>query len=472
LELFKDEEGAAITADGVTSGGGKSGAAGISAASDRDGMPLAGMPLAWRVRPRNLSGLVGQGHLTGGGAALARLVENDSIVSVIFYGPPGTGKTALAHIIAEKTKALFIEINAVTAGIKEIREAVSSARMARTIVFIDEIHRFNKLQQDALLPHIEKGRISMIGASTVNPFFALTPALSSRTIIFKFNPLSPDDLKEVLKRALADPRGLGGRCGSDGRGVEVDEEALDYIAQKAEGDARRALNILELAWLSAPGEEKNPGEKSLYEKTPGEEKTVIGAGRVREAVNEKCLYYDENEHYDVISAFIKSMRGGDPDASVYWLARMLEAGEDPLFIARRIVICASEDVGNADPRALGVAVAAFMAVERIGMPEGAIPLSQAAIYAAQAPKSNACCAALGAAMDAVRNEPLDPVPDHLKGAGYKGASRLGVGGYVYPHDHTGHYVKQDYMKINRELYKPSDQGFEKIIGKRLRRREA
>jgi putative ATPase len=457
------------------------------------------MPLAWRMRPRTLQDLLGQGHLTGAGAALARLIENDNIVSLIFYGPPGTGKTALAHIIAEKTKSRFIEINAVTAGIKEIREAVSLARSSRTIVFVDEIHRFNKLQQDALLPHIEKGRISMIGASTVNPFFALTPALSSRTIIFKFNPLRPDDLKEVLKRAIADQRGLGGRRGPDGepciggsdgqsgpngpdvRSIEVDDEALDYIAQKAEGDARRALNILELAWLSAPDGDKTPddnnsGDKIPIDKTPGDKipggKTVIGAQHVRQAVSDKCLYYDENEHYDVISAFIKSMRGGDPDATVYWLARMLEAGEDPLFVARRIVICASEDVGNADPQALGIAVAAFMAVERIGIPEGAIPLSQAAIYVAQAPKSNACYAALGAARQAVRNEPLDPVPDHLKGSGYKGASSLGVGGYLYPHDYAGHYVKQNYMKINRELYKPSNQGFEKIIGKRLMKREA
>ncbi len=393
----------------------------------------------------DLSEIAGQGHILSEGRALRNIIEGDKIVSIILYGPPGVGKTALAHIIARRTRSEFIEINAVTAGIKDIREAVSSP--SKTIVFVDEIHRFNKVQQDALLPHIESGRIVLIGASTQNPSFALTPALASRTMIFRFNPLSTEDIKAILIRALADKRGYGGD-------LSLSAEALEYAASMAGADARRALNILELASLSA----RHTGAATIDLKT------------IKDAVYDKTLYYDENEHYDTISAFIKSMRGSDPDASVYWLAKMLESGEDPLFIARRIIICASEDVGNADPHALGVAVSAYLSVERIGLPEGRIPLSQAAIYVAQAPKSNACYMALEAALAAVQKEETQPVPPHLRDSSYAGAKKLGVTGYKYPHDYPGHFVQQEYLINPRVFYEPSSQGFEIEIKNRLQQR--
>ncbi len=410
-------------------------------------------PLAWRMQPEDFDDFLGQSHLLGVRRPLRRLIEEDKIVSLILYGPPGTGKTALAHIIAKKTRAEFISINAVTAGIKEIREAVSSIRSDKTILFVDEIHRFNKIQQDALLPYIETGELTLIGASTQNPFFSLVPALSSRSVIFQFLPIPKDDLKKLVARALSDMKGLGDHHAS------IEDEAVDFIASISEGDARRALNVLELAFLSL-----EDGK---------EERCIITLGHVKEVLENKTLYYDEDDHYDTISAFIKSMRGSDPDAAIYWMAKMIESGEDPLFIARRIVICASEDVGNADPQALSVAVSAMHALERIGMPEGRIPLAQAAIYIAAAPKSNASYVALEKAAGEIRTQPVQPVPDHLRDSHYNGAKRLGAGkGYLYPHSFSGHFVTQQYMQIHKSFYTPSSEGYEKVIKSRLQKRRS
>jgi putative ATPase len=403
------------------------------------------------MQPEDFDDFLGQSHLLGQNKPLRRLIEEDRIVSLIFYGPPGTGKTALAHIIARKTSSDFVSMNAVTSGIKEIREVVSSLRGEKTILFVDEIHRFNKLQQDALLPHIETGELTLIGASTQNPFFALVPALSSRSIIFQFNPIPAEGLKKILRRALSEKRGLGEYR------VDIADNAVDFIASASEGDARRALNALELSFLSSYDSRTDTYGISLE--------------RVKEAFQSKTLYYDEDDHYNTISAFIKSMRGSDPDAALYWLAKMIESGEDPLFIARRVVICASEDVGNADPRALIVAVSAMQAFEKIGLPEGRIPLAQAVVYVAAAPKSNASYSALEKATEAVREEPLQQIPDHLKDTNYSGAARLGAGqGYLYPHDYEDHFVKQDYMKHQKSFYFPSSEGYEKVIKSRLQKR--
>ncbi len=401
-------------------------------------------PLAWRIMPETLEEFCGQQEILGKGKPLRRLIEEDRIVSLILFGPPGTGKTALSRIIARRTRARYISLNAVTSGVKDIRDALVFARREKTILFIDEIHRFNRLQQDALLPHVESGEIILIGASTQNPFFALIPALSSRSHIFEFKPLKEDEILVLLERALSSPRGLGEYD------IRVDRDVLRLIALHASGDARKALNLLELAFLANYKEGQSP--------------TTISIESVSETLQRKMLYYDEEEHYNLISAFIKSMRGSDPDAALYWLARMIESGEDPMFIARRIVICASEDVGNADPQALQVAVAAMEAVEKIGMPEGRIPLAQATVYVATAPKSNASYRAIEDAITAVRNEPLQEVPLHLKDAHYTGAKRLKRGvGYKYPHDFKGHYVSQQYMESQRNFYIPSDQGYERTI---------
>jgi putative ATPase len=408
-------------------------------------------PLAWRMQPEDFDDFLGQSHLLGKNKPLRRLIEEDKIVSLIFYGPPGTGKTALAHVIAKKTRSNFIAINAVTSGVKDIREAASSIKSEKTILFVDEIHRFNRMQQDALLPSIETGELTLIGASTQNPFFSLVPALSSRSLIFQFRTIPADDLKKLLSRAITDSRGLGESH------LEIGVDAVDFIASVSEGDARRALNILELSFLSS------------FDSTSG--RYVITLDHVKEVLQNKSIYYDEDDHYNTISAFIKSMRGSDPDAAVYWLAKMLESGEDPLFIARRIVICASEDIGNADPRALLVAVAAMQALEKIGMPEGRIPLAQAVIYVAAAPKSNASYTAIEQAIGAIRNEPVQKVPDHLKDTHYAGAQRLGAGkGYLYPHNFAKHHVKQNYMNILKSFYTPSSEGYERIIKSRLQKR--
>ena len=403
------------------------------------------------MQPEDFNDFLGQQHLLAGNKPLRRLIEEDKIVSVIFYGPPGTGKTALAHIIARKTKARFIAINAVTAGIKDIREAVESSRGGRAILFVDEIHRFNKTQQDALLPHVEQGEVILIGASTQNPFFSLVPALSSRSLIFPFKPIPEEDLKKLISLALREKKGLGEYA------VDLQEEAAEYIAAISEGDARKTLNILELAFLS-----------SLES---GTGRAAITLDQVKEVTQNRSIYYDEDDHYNTISAFIKSMRGSDPDATVYWMAKMLESGEDPLFIARRIVICAAEDVGNADPQALTVAVSALHAFEKIGLPEGRIPLAMAALYVATAPKSNAAYRAIDKAIEAVRKEPVQHVPDHLKDASYKSAGKLGAGvGYRYPHDYAHHYVMQSYMHEPKTFYIPSSEGFEKLLQERLHTR--
>ena len=407
------------------------------------------------MRPRDLSEFVGQEHILGTGKLLRRAIETDRFMSLILYGPPGVGKTALAHLIAERSKTHFVSLNAVTAGVADIRKVTQEAALERsqsgrrTILFVDEIHRFTRVQQDALLPDVERGNIILIGASTQNPFFAIIPALSSRSQIFEFKPLRDEDISRLIVRALTDKeRGLGNLS------VTLAPDALDFIIAKSNGDARRALNALEIGALSTP---------------PGPQGTIVyDLLTAEESIQKKALTYDEDEHYDTISAFIKSMRGSDPDAALYWMAKMIYAGEDPLFIARRIVIAASEDVGNADPRALILATAAYQAVERIGMPEGGIPLAQAAVYVATAPKSNASYVGIREAAREIEEGHLMPVPDYLRDASYKGSSRLGRGkGYKYPHDYPGHYVAQDYLPQKREYYRPTEQGDEKRIKERL-----
>jgi putative ATPase len=376
-------------------------------------------------------------------------------MSLILYGPPGSGKTALAHLIADKSGGRFISLNAVTAGVADIRKASHEAagahaeNGARTILFIDEIHRFTRVQQDALLPDVERGVITLIGASTSNPFFSIVPALSSRSHIVEFKPLLPEHIESLIRRALTDPaRGLGNRA------VRLTPDAMAFLIAASAGDARRALNALEIGVLSTP---------------PGPDGAVLFDLQVaEESARKKALVYDEDEHYDTISAFIKSMRGSDPDAALHWMAKMIAAGEDPLFIARRVVIAASEDVGNADPRAIMVATAVYQAIERIGMPEGAIPLSHAVVYVASAPKSNAVYLAMKEASQDIESGAAQQVPDHLKDAHYRGAARLGRGkGYQYPHDFPGHYIEQIYLPQKREYYRPSEQGDEKRIKERL-----
>ncbi len=408
-------------------------------------------PLAWRMQPQTLDEFIGQSHILGPGKPLREAIEKDSLVSLILYGPPGTGKTALAHIIALKTKALFISLNAVISGVGDIKEALKEAgKGQRTILFIDEIHRFNKLQQDALLPDVETGNITLIGASTQNPFFSIIPPLSSRSMIFQFYPLKEDEIKILMQGALKDKeKGIGKY------NINLTPDAMDFIAKVSEGDARRALNALELG--------------SFIIKSTG--RVNYDLELAKEVLQKKSLYYSEDEHYDTISAFIKSMRGGDPDAVLYWMAKMIEAGEDSLYIARRIVICASEDVGNADPNALQIAVAAMKAVEAIGMPEARIPLSQAAIYIAMAPKSNASYIGIEKALANIREERTLQVPSHLKNASHSGVSRLGTGiGYKYPHNYKEHFVVQEYLPGKKTFFFPTGEGYEKIFRKRLHRR--
>ncbi len=410
-------------------------------------------PLSWRMLPESLEEFVGQEEILGPGRPLRRLIEEARLVSLILYGPPGTGKTALARIIASRMGQRFVHLNAVTAGVKEIREVVRYSRTERPILFVDEIHRFNRVQQDALLPHVESGDLILIGASTENPFFALVPPLASRSIVFEFKPLSEEQVLIILRRAVVSPKGLGEYH------LQVEDGVLEFIASASRGDARKALNMLELLFLTAYNEDSEVIRLRLED--------------ARQVLRERSLYYDTQTHYDLASALQKSMRGSDPDATVYWLARMLEAGEDPLFIARRIVVCAAEDVGNADPQALLVAVAAMTATEKIGLPEARIPLTQAALYVATAPKSNSTIKAIEAATRSVREEPLLEVPAHLKDSHYRGAERLGRGkGYLYPHNYPGHYVQQPYLPEERHFYEPSSEGYEEVIKKLLNKRRS
>jgi putative ATPase len=417
-------------------------------------------PLADRMRPRTLDEVQGQEKIIGPGSLLRRAILADRLSSLILYGPPGTGKTTLARVIANSTKMAFEQLNAVTSGVADIRRVVEAARDRlgmegqRTILFIDEIHRFNKAQQDALLPHVEDGTIVLIGATTENPYFEVNPPLVSRSRVFRLEALSADDMRAVLQRALTDTeRGLGSYS------VELEEAALEHLVRVANGDARSALNALELAVLTTEPDEDGRRRITLD----------IAA----ESIQRRALIYDKNgdQHYDTISAFIKSLRGSDPDAALYWLARMIYAGEDPMFIARRIVIHAAEDVGNADPRALQVAVAAAQATQLLGLPEARIPLAQAATYIACAPKGNAVVKGIDAALAAVQSEEAQPVPIHLRDASYRGAERLGHGqGYRYPHDYPGHFVKQQYLPDNlvgKRFYLPSASGYEKTHRERL-----
>ena len=413
-------------------------------------------PLASRRRPRTLDEVVGQQHIIGKDKLLYRAIRADQLGSLIFYGPPGTGKTTLAKVIANTTSGEFRQINATVAGKKDMEEVVKNAQDIRgmygrkTILFVDEIHRFNKGQQDYLLPFVEDGTLILIGATTENPYFEVNGALISRSRIFELKPLGKEDIKELIRRAVYDKeRGMGAYGG------EIDEEALEFLADAANGDARAALNAVELGILTT--------------ERGGDGKIHLDLETAQECIQKRAVRYDKNgdNHYDTISAFIKSMRGSDPDAAVYYLARMLYAGEDIKFIARRIMICAAEDVGNADPQALCVAVAASQAVERIGMPEAQIILSQAASYVATAPKSNSACNAVFAAMEAVRSRRTESVPPHLQDGHYRGAGKLGrAKGYLYAHDFPNHYVKQQYLPDGLEgtvFYQPSDNGYEKQI---------
>ncbi|MHB9144417.1 MAG: AAA family ATPase [Symbiobacteriia bacterium] len=422
-------------------------------------------PLAARMRPRTLDEVVGQQAIVGPGKLLRRAIEADQISSIILYGPPGTGKTTLAKVVAGATRRHFEQLNAVSSGVAELRKLIDDARQRQgmygkgTILFVDEIHRWSKSQQDALLPHVEEGLITLIGATTENPYFEVNPALVSRSRVFRLEPLSDADVATLLRQALTDQeRGLGGTP------AELEPDAAFHLVRVAGGDARAALNALELAVKTTP-----PGPDGLRHITL----TVA-----EESIQKRAIRYDKggDNHYDTISAFIKSMRGSDPDAALYWLARMIYGGEDPLFIARRIVICAAEDVGLADPQALVVAGTAMLAVERLGLPEGRIPLAEAAVYVATAPKSNAAYLGIDAALAAVEQQAIAGVPVHLRSASYKGAKELGHGaGYKYAHDFPGHFVPQQYLPdelAGQRFYEPGQEGREKAISERLAQLQA
>lgn len=413
-------------------------------------------PLAARMAPKNFDEFMGQENIVGDDKLLRRSIEADNLGSVIFFGPPGSGKSALARIIASKTKAYFEEANAVTIGIADIRKIIDQAKARlemsgkKTILMLDEIHHFNRSQQDALLPDVERGSITLIGITTENPFFYINAAILSRSIVFEFQALSSEALSKIMESALTDKeKGLGKYK------VRISEEAKQHLILNANGDARRLLNALEIGVLSTKLNEEGA--------------RIFDISVAQESMQKRAVLYDRSgdAHYDHISAFIKSMRGTDPDAAVYWMSKMLAAGEDPRFIARRIIICASEDVGMADPRALMLAVSALHAVQFVGMPEGQIILSQAAIYVACAPKSNASCVAVAGAMREVKNGKVRNVPNHLKDANLDGKD-LGHGqGYKYPHDYEGHFVDQQYWTDPIEFYQPSNEGYEGKIRERL-----
>lgn len=417
-------------------------------------------PLAARMRPRTLEEFLGQDQVVGEGRLLRRSIQADRLGSMIFYGPPGSGKTTLATIIANTTHADYEALNAVTSGVADLRRVISEAKdrfnlqQRRTVLFIDEIHRFNKSQQDALLPAVEDGTILLIGATTENPYYEVNAPLISRCRIFQLRGLSSEDIREMVQRAMADrERGLGELR------IDLSPEAMEHLIRSSGGDARVALNGLELAVLTT-----EPGDDGVRR---------IGLATVEDSLQQRSFLYDKDgqAHYDTISAFIKSMRGSDPHAAVYYLARMIEAGEDPKFIARRVVVHAAEDVGNADPQALLVATAAAQAVEFVGLPEAKIPLAQAVIYIATAPKSNASCAAIHAATRDAREEPLGEIPAHLRDSGHPGSKQFGNGvGYLYPHDHPGGFIPQDYLPKHlegRRYYEPTEYGREAEIRRRM-----
>jgi putative ATPase len=430
----------------------------------------AARPLAARMRPRTLDDFVGQEHFLGEGKLLRRMLAADRLQSVLFYGPPGCGKTALAHVIAGRTKSRFVSLNAVAAGTKDVREVLAEARSRlehdgeRTILFLDEIHRFNKTQQDTLLPDVEDGVVILIGATTQNPFFAVNSPLLSRSQIFHFEPLSRAHIKTLLVRAATDfDRGLGKWT------VTISDDALAFLAEICDGDARRALTALEIGVKSTLAPESGVNVKGGI---------TFDLALAQDSIQKKVMDFDPtgDAHYDLASAFIKSIRGSDPDAGVYWLARMLESGEDPRFIARRLMILASEDIGNADPQAILVANAAWDAVERVGLPECQLNLSQAVLYLALAPKSNASTLAIGVARKDVQQGRTLPVHVHLRDKHYQGAETLGHGvGYQYAHDHEGGWVAQEYIPADVEYYHPVPRGFEAVLAERLaelRRRKA
>jgi len=423
---------------------------------------FASRPLSVRMRPQTIAEYVGQSHILGEGKLLTRAVESDRISSLILYGPPGCGKTTLAYCISQKTQAVFERVNAVASNTDELRRIIAAAQNRRsssgnrTILFIDEIHRFNKAQQDVLMPDVEDGNLVLIGATVMNPFFSLISPLLSRSLVFELKPLTKDEIALILSRALKDEaKGLGKLP------IKADKKALEFLAEISDGDARRALNALELGCLTTPKNEKGD--------------IIFSLAVAQESIQKKQVNYDRDgdSHYDTASVFIKSMRGSDPDATLYWLAKMIYAGEDPRFIARRICICAAEDVGNADPQALVLANAAMQISEFIGMPEARIPLAQAAVYVACAPKSNAAYLGIEKALVDIRENRLQEVPAAFKDASYKSAKKLGHGdGYKYAHDFQDHYVAQEYMPVKVKYYEPTELGYEKKIKERLDRLKA
>ncbi|MCC7407431.1 MAG: replication-associated recombination protein A [Phycisphaeraceae bacterium] len=444
-------------------------------ASQRAARRQAAEPLAVRMRPRTLEEFLGQDHILGPGKLLRRMLEADRLTSVIFYGPPGTGKTTLARVIAAHTRRHFEQANAAGIGVKEVRAVLDEAKKrlelsgTRTIFFLDEIHRFSRSQQDVLLEDVERGVVTLIGATTENPFFAINSPLVSRSQIFQFEPLTTEQVRTLIQRAITDPeRGYGTLE------ITITDDALEHWAKICDGDGRRALSALEIAVLSGGKEGAadvlSPGDPVAHAAPKATDPITIDLPTAEQSIQQKAVVYDPtgDQHYDAASALIKSMRGSDPDAAIYWLARMLAAGEDPRFIARRIAILASEDVGNADPRALLVAAAAFDVVERIGMPEAQLTLAQAVIYMATAPKSNSATTAIGEAMSDVRNNRMVPVPRHLRDGHYKGAKQLGnAQGYVYPHDDPRGFVAQDYLGVDKQYYVPTQRGYEQRISQFL-----